>query len=306
MLHLREWLTINEACQFLSEKLDKSVNPDVLYRWVLDGHLQLSLYLQSPVKARSVKIVQKPIKLIFSRLDVYLEENRTDFLRSSAPATDEYDYAECQDENFFAVEGIYPLSMHGEERFLLGCMYSRYSNQPLPRRPTTRPSGIILDMGEGKLAQLLSYLNPHSEIASLMLEVENGLFPERIASHVIPALEAIQAIKSDSPDNRRRFTPQNSFPSDAYLVIRIENLNVFVEKLVSAEKQVKAQASAEPSDLLKNTLRFVIKLHYGEEAVQNIRRYVDQKNSPMHRDFDNAGERLPSGMTMAKWIGENR
>lgn len=302
MLQLREWLTIDESCQFLSEKLAKPVNLDALYRLVLDGYLQLSLNLQSPVKARTVKIVQKPIKSIFSRLDIYLEENRDDFLRREAPASDEYDYAEQKEEKQFAIEGVHPLSMQGEERFLVECMYSRYINQPLPRRPTTRPSGIILDMGEGELIQLLTYLNARSEINSLLQEVEKGIFPERIATFVIPILENIQASKPISPDYWKCYKPRNDFPSDAYLVVRMSALESLLQVVESSDNRDKVPPA--DSVVKKNFERFLLQKCYGDEVLKNIRRFTDQKNSPIQQDCKRAGVQCPSGMSMKKWYGD--
>ena len=44
LLKLKEWLTLEDAVNHISKKLDETITIADLYRLALDGHLKLSLY----------------------------------------------------------------------------------------------------------------------------------------------------------------------------------------------------------------------------------------------------------------------
>ena len=58
---LREWLTIEEAAEELSETLSESVSGSDVLRLAIDRHLKLSLYLPAKVAARCQRIDDESI-----------------------------------------------------------------------------------------------------------------------------------------------------------------------------------------------------------------------------------------------------
>lgn len=300
----REWMTIDESAHMLSEKLSSTFSPESIYRLALDGYIKLSIYLQSPVWSNKVKIVRLTSEQYFERGYIFLKGARGIYFRDGSVTCCESLFAKSKNSKLMLAEGVHDLSMQGEESFLVETLYCQAAGNPLPAHPTNRPAGIILDTSKDGLVQLLCEINIGSEILSIQDDIHMGRFPPKFGALLIKHYEKKKGITAKHSDYRKILTPKNIFPSDAYLVVRMENLNAFVDKLVSAKKLVKTLTPAEPTDLIKNTLWFVIKLHYGDVAVQNIRRFVDQKNSPMRKDFELAGEYLVSGVTMDTWIGK--
>lgn len=300
MNELREWLNIHEATIRLSEKLSETVTPLDICRLVLEGHLRLSLYLPSPVPSRKVTLVRRTMKSLMHCTENYVEANRWVYLGPSFLPFQEIDYANPVGIDMPLVRGIQYLALIGEECLEVERLYAQCANLPLPIRTADRVRGIILDMGDDGLCQLQTKLNVTTEAASMWQLVERlGMSPDALREH-IERFESLKDVKSWSPHAYLRFIPMSTFPADAYPVVRKVDLEELIQR-----NRVKKE-SGKPSSKRTNTAiaysKNLTRIHYGEDAVNNIRRFADAKDSPLRQDFEDHGLRCPVGLTLQSWF----
>ncbi|EBS7636332.1 hypothetical protein CDR68_21730 [Salmonella enterica] len=58
------WLTVAESVNIINQQSGLSISENDIWKYALYGHLTLSIYFQSPVKMRRVKITKNNIVLI--------------------------------------------------------------------------------------------------------------------------------------------------------------------------------------------------------------------------------------------------
>lgn len=118
LLKLKSWLSLAEGAQAISTLLGESVGISDLYRFALDGHINLSINLINPTPIRKVSVIRteslqhKTVKPSHKNLPKNL---RVNVPLAEYPISKKH-WVESEAKDWSNVKGVYDLAMIGAER----------------------------------------------------------------------------------------------------------------------------------------------------------------------------------------------
>lgn len=304
MNKFRQWLSIEESARYLTESVKTPLQPQDVIRLALDEHLSLSLYFPSVVYARRVRIVQRTMKSLVDALDNFVQENRGIYLGASFEPERLIDYAEPEDESVTFLKGIHDVPLLGEERRIAESLYCGYSQLPLPHRSGDTPRGLLLSMGDNGLYQVQRFLVVQTEIDTMRRQAEASGTDESAIRPYLARFEALRPIMRWDPEAWRRYVPAVTLPPDAYFVVRMSALDDLVQRALNRETTMKPEPAPRVTSAQAQLIKSLITLHYGEEAARSPRRHFDGKRGQIRLALEAKGLPCPTGLTVARWLGE--
>ena len=162
LLKLKSWLSLEEGAKTISTLLGESVDISDLYRFALDGHINLSINLINPTPVRKVSVIRtedlqhKTVKLSHKSLPQNLRANVP---IAEYPISNKY-WVESESKDWNNVKGVYDLAMIGAEQNEIAQLIHSESIVKIPVI-----SGFYIKKGEQiyKLQVLQRPARPHAQ-----------------------------------------------------------------------------------------------------------------------------------------------
>lgn len=210
---LPSWVTIREAVDIANKNANIKIKDGDIYRHALDGNIYLSIYFQSSVVLKKVKLSGCKINLrtveksLASRL-CFLEKNCFINQRDLIVSTE----GEC----IVPKQSIIDTTLNGHEYFLIQRLLAHSLGIPLPLKgEKTVNYGISVNFS-GDIFQVFEKVTWQERIKKQIMKIPDGI---------------VQEI-SDQEINKYRekdYFPIHDLPADACFVIRYSE----IEKLIN-------------------------------------------------------------------------
>ncbi|QDF65971.1 hypothetical protein FJQ87_04130 [Shewanella sp. SNU WT4] len=223
LFKLRNWVTIEEAAQYLSEKINEVITVTDLYRLAYEGHLQLSVYLVNRAFA-----LKGTLGELFC-YEAYLTQQAF----------------EVHDSTVFSIDGVWDLTMQGSEaveiknKFLMG---------DSALKVTTRSKNGVLLHQDGVTCQLYKFYD--STFDNLDLEDKARAIandPTMTWKH-LPSI-VIPRIRFD--EFGIKYVPCDQLSDvDCMLIVRRRELESLIELLEVTQQDDKPISTNEKNSLL--------------------------------------------------------
>jgi len=275
---LKEWLTLVEATEYLSQALDEEVTESDILRLALDRHLTLSVDFVNKAYVRKGKVIHYPRDQLLK--DIKAETIKDD-LKWYIPSAEEWaalhpDHPKkaskttrfvitsltINDEKYITlnddvvvIDGIWDLPMIGNERLDIEHRYQLLTDGP--EVTLQGIDGAFVSRGDEIMCQLQEDFEDN--------QYKNGskasgeALEQRIAMENIEELEA-EKLRSEHKAQRKKYQderknwprknnyyPAGGLPEDAVLVVRMEALRK-VQKVIN--KPSKKEVSTRERDTL--------------------------------------------------------
>ncbi|HBT4769501.1 hypothetical protein [Klebsiella pneumoniae] len=223
-----EWITIGEATKIVRSSSNEEFTDSDIYRHALYGDITLSIYFQSPIIIRKVrvhdyKVILRPVTNSFIQQLCFLD--RSSLIHHESLIVSSYG------EYILADQRIIDTSLSGQESLMVQHLLARSLNLPLPEEKSIN-HGISVIIG-GEIFQIFEQKTWMERIKKQMM----GL-PENISLNIY----------DNTPYHRMRqsvnkeYFPLYYLPDDAIFVIRYSELEKFI-KIIDREKAPAAESS---------------------------------------------------------------
>ncbi|EJM1221353.1 hypothetical protein NNV51_002911 [Salmonella enterica] len=231
------WVTIDEAAEIIKKRNGVDIKPSEIWRYALYGHLTLSIYFQSPILIRQIKVERDKVVLINEKNDII---SKLSYLN-----------VECfLKENNWRVKtvGDYIVpSCHVIDTPLLGCEY--VALQKMLAHSLNLPNP-----GNGRSNIYCGILVCEGENIFQVFEYEHL---ERRVTHQLKSINAYDArlllaeIKNKSfIEDRKDYFPIYEFPADACFVVNRKHLDSFIDSFFPLQVKPSTHISTPLSRLL--------------------------------------------------------
>ena len=221
--NLKQWLTISEAIDYISEATGESVKEVDLYHLALDGKLTLSVKFTEPQKAQEVT------KLVDFFQDTTDLSDVDNLLTCHINHPDGYDFVIIKDVPFTkTLVDIYDLPLYGNEKAKIEYMQDK----------------LLFD-GDLPFFAANSYLGTFvkSLDGTLFCLVEETEF-EIVEGKCVP----LNPYGTENP-TVTKYTPINYFPCGSLFVIRLKEVERFVNSILDTGRKEKSIGSKERKSL---------------------------------------------------------
>ncbi|MEC5317658.1 hypothetical protein VSX61_01710 [Brenneria populi subsp. brevivirga] len=215
-----EWLTIREAVKISKGLTKKRITKSDIYRNALSGNIRISIYFQSPVILRKVRISGHKIKI--KSIDDSLI-NRLCLLERKCFLDKKSLIISTEGEYILSNFPILDTTLAGYEYVLMQRLLSRHLNIPLPEEGAKNVNyGISVSLSE-EIFQLFERVTWKSRINRQINRLPKDI-----------ALEIYENISSQRIKNfyHREYFPMHDLPSDACFVIRVTELEKLINLLI--------------------------------------------------------------------------
>ncbi|GIU13547.1 MULTISPECIES: hypothetical protein [unclassified Shewanella] len=290
LFRLKDWLTLDEAVNHISNVLGEPITLADIYKFALDGHLKLSANFVNYAPAKKVMLVKN-------------EDVRFENIPNDNPAvravnhpkgaeggiSGSYRVKTVEDE-LFQITGVWDLTMLGSERFDIEHRYHQETSGICVKEAFS--SGVYLQQGD-ILCQLYTSINrrPSSkeQSTSKKREIKRGLLT--LASPYVNHRPNI----SESNGNSNSEHDQSVYDTVNYyavgldeeenvLVIRTAEVTRFIQSLEDTPQEAKPLHDKERTTLLVLLASILNKANFdlNERGVAGkIRRATESNNTPV-------------------------
>lgn len=212
-----DWVTIHEAVKMTRKSSGEKIKDSDIYRYALFGVITLSIYFQSPVTLRKVKMSGH--KINFRPVGASLI-TRLCFLEKSCFVNERELIISTSGKYFTPIQRIIDTSLAGYEYVLIQRLLARVLKIPLPITGTPGINYGITVSIDGELYQIFNRTTWKDRVEQQMRQL-----PESAAPDIFSSIST-QGIKRYSDKD---YFPVHDLPPDAWFVIRHSEL----EKLIS-------------------------------------------------------------------------
>ncbi|EAA8037528.1 hypothetical protein JRK10_002346 [Salmonella enterica] len=300
---LRSWLSLTEAAQYVEHSIGEPVKVHDLLRFALDGHLTLSINLQSPRTARRVVITQKTMGEVINRIEVFVERNRGIYTGESFSFGRYIDFAEPESTELITLSGVYDTPLLGIEKIFAESQYCKALDLPLPSRAQDVLRGVIIDCGVNGLFQIQEFINADREL-SILHKMANASHEKDhpFTVQLIEKFKNLRTIKKWDVNAFERYIPCPDFPDDAYFVARMSNINALITSLNNATGNATPKQSQKTQNAQARFIKGLLMVCYGEDVANSPRKHIDGKTAQIRNDLESKGLDCPSGVTVENWL----
>ncbi|WP_230492938.1 hypothetical protein [Martelella alba] len=210
------WVTIKEAIGIIKKELNVSITPGDIYRSALSGIIFLSIYFQSPVILKKVKITNQKIKLFPINQSLL---NRLCFLEKKCFINNRNLIISTEGNYTSPKQMIFDTALRGYEYVLVQRLLARSLNLPLPVIGAKEINyGISVNFFESTF-QLYEKVTKNERIKQQIKKL-----PKDIAK------ELIKCIPGQLQNNcyQNDYFPVHDLPQDACFVIRQTELQKLI------------------------------------------------------------------------------
>lgn len=213
---MADWMTIQEAIK-TTVKITKKITASDIYRHALSGNIRLSIYFQSPIILRKIrvlhnKIMLRPVNSSFIDQLCFLDKNS---LISSKKL-------------IFSTEGRYihpgkqviDTNLSGYEHTIIQRFLAHSLNITLPSTDTDIFNYGITVILDGEIFQAFEKITIHERICQQIKRLPEKTFPNEYES----ALQKIMVM-----DLCKKYFPIHELPQDACFVIRHTELKKLID-----------------------------------------------------------------------------
>ncbi|WP_323109460.1 hypothetical protein [Pectobacterium carotovorum] len=145
--NLRKWLSLDESAKYLERKINEQVAITDILRFALDGHLILSVNLQSPKIAKKVEIKRVKMAETATNVEVYVRGNWGVYIGESFSPDREIDFAIPTSNEITSLSGVQDTPLLGIERLFAEEQYCKSLGLPKPSRKQDIIRGVTISAG---------------------------------------------------------------------------------------------------------------------------------------------------------------
>ncbi|AYO37302.1 hypothetical protein [Serratia sp. P2ACOL2] len=302
---LRKWLSLEEAAKYLENKIEEQVAVTDVLRFALDGHLTLSVNLQSPKIAKKVEIQRVKMHIAAKYKEVYVHDNWGVYVGESFSPERLIDFAVPLAFDLTSLSGVQDTPLLGIERLFAEEQYCDHLRLPKPSKKQDLIRGVTISAGPTGLFQLQEFINVDRELESLYTAASvAGDINHPAFKNIIGLFESIKSISMWDPDAHQRYIPAPTFPEDVYFVARTPNLDKLVETLNTPSITNKPKQSKKTVNAQAKFIKNLLILMYDEDVAKNPRKYIDGKMAQIRTDLESKGLHCPSGVTVENWLSD--
>lgn len=246
LLKLKEWLTLEEAANHISNVIGEPVVVADLYRFCLDGHIRLSVHFVNKAKARpGQRIAREDVEFDVFHSDLFTGlpmETPVLLPTHNEIALGENSWARL-DDRVVAIDGIWDLSMVGAEILDIEHFYQGLTSGL--EVSLINIDGTYVERA-GTLCQLLeSYDNNEYQAGSMARKkeldeyIEKSKISKKVANELITQheKEREEFLKSNQVKKEvDKYFPAGGLPQDCVIVARTSEVTRFIRSLEDEEK----------------------------------------------------------------------
>ncbi len=303
--HLRTWLSLEESAGYLERMIGERVTIIDILRFALDGHLTLSINLQSPKLAKNVSICKLEMEVAAQCKEVYVYNNWNLYIDETFSPNRPIDFAMPITNDLTKLSGILDTPLLGIERVHAEGQYCACLGLPKPSGKQEVMRGIIVYRAHLELFQLQEFIDVDSELEHLRTASSIADEVSQVAcKQIISMFESIKSINVWDKNAYQRYIPITKFPDDVYFVVRKKYLDELVETLNSALTTERTKQSKKTQNSQARFIKSLLTLMYDEEIASNPRKHIDGKMAQIRTDLESKGLHCPSGMTVEKWLSD--
>ncbi|AID91722.1 MULTISPECIES: hypothetical protein [Enterobacteriaceae] len=205
-----EWITIREATEIAHNIKKTRITDSDIYRHALYGDITLSIYFQSPVILRKVrvseyKVTLRPVQNSLIHRLCFLDQSS--FIRHSGLIV-----SNCG-KYTFPTNRIIDTPLSGHESLLIQHLLARSLSLPLPEENDVNHGISVIIAGE--IFQLFEKTTWRERINKQIM---------RLPEHIAPDIYAHPSYKKMRRCSHHTFFPLHYLPADASFVIRCREL----------------------------------------------------------------------------------
>lgn len=245
---LREWLTLDEACDYLSLALGEEVQKKDIYRLALDEHLKISVNFVNKAYVRMGKIIPAEevewiemsgffddlFKKIHSENGTELPNNR--YFTKSIKIDDER-YIDLNDA-VTSIEGVWDLTMFGNERLDIEHYFQISTGGP--GVSLTMLDGVFVERGDVICAVQESWEKNEYQLGSIANKerLKAKIIEENLSvTEQAKIWDQFEHDRSNYLETKKKralsedYYPAGSLPVDSVLVVKMAALLDFISQL---------------------------------------------------------------------------
>ncbi len=302
---LRNWLSLEEAAKYLERKIEEQVAVTDVLRFALDGHLTLSVNLQSPKIAKKVEVKKVSMRVAATYKEVYVRDNWGIYVGESFSPDRLIDFAIPVTGDLTSLSGVQDTPLLGIERLYAEEQYCYCLGLPKPSKKQDIIRGVTISAGPAGLFQLQTFIDVDDELQSLYAAASvAGDINHPAFKNIIYLFENLKGISMWDPDAHQRYIPSPLFPDDVYFVARTPNLDKLVETLNSTPVTNKPKQSKKTENAQARFIKNLLTLMYDEDVANNPRKHIDGKMAQIRTELESKGLHCPSGVTVENWLSD--
>ena len=266
LFKLKEWFTLDETARHLSVNFGEEVTKADVLRLALDGHLVLSVDLQSTEMGHCGKLIPiadaefqefefeegKPPSRIYGGIVLHTGDEETDVLKF--------------DDKVVRLRGVYDLPMIGGEKNEVENQYREFVGGQ--RISLTSLDGVFVQAGDDEFVQILEDFDDNefqSGSAAQLDEIEALVVHEKLSDDKANMLrlkhkaDRLEFLKKGR-DDPRRYYPAGGLGRDAVFVVRNESLTKFLREVAEddGDKSLRSIEDKPLGTTERNTLLTII------------------------------------------------
>lgn len=231
------WVTIDEAVNVIKKQAGIEITASEVWRYALYGHLTLSIYFQSPVILRRIKVGKNKIFLMKGKDDPV---NRLCYLSSEYIFMSNSWRVKTEGDYITPPSYIMDTPLLGYEYVMLQRLLAHSLNLPLPETGQSNTYCGILVSDESHIFQVFEYQSLEQRIFQQL-----QFIPADKASLCHDEINKIQFDRT-----RKDYFPVYHFPGDACFVVQRQHLESFLNRFYSSATKPSIQISTPLSRLL--------------------------------------------------------
>ncbi|MEQ6968388.1 hypothetical protein [Pectobacterium polaris] len=303
--NLRKWLSLDESAKYLERKINEQVAITDILRFALDGHLILSVNLQSPKIAKKVEIKRVKMAETATNVEVYVRENWGVYIGESFSPDREIDFAIATSNEITSLSGVQDTPLLGIERLFAEEQYCKSLGLPKPSRKQDLIRGVTISAGPSGLYQLQHFIDVDDEIEELYQAAEAAGDANHPAfDSIIEIFKNLSTISMWDADAHMRYIPVPSVPDDIYFVARTANLDKLVEVLNATPVTKTPKQSKKTENAQAKFIKNLLTVMYGADVAEHPRKHIDGKMAQIRTDLEAKSLYCPSGVTIENWLSD--
>lgn len=305
LFHLKEWVSVADAAQYLSISLGESVSePDIL-RLALDGHLTLSVYLPNGATVTRGKIVTHSLAEVVAAMADNKVPDGLDWVpmpkslaqKGYAARPDDSDedvpliislrvddsrWITLDRKKIVSVWELWDLPMFGGERLDVEHEYQRLTGGPSITAETL--DGAFIWRGPESICQIQADFDDNEHVNGSKADgvaLERRIIQDEIGKEEASKLRAdFDAKRKKYKDERKQkeycdnFYPSGGLPEDSVFVVRTTALRDFEQSFGGTPKEEEKPLSSRERDTLLTLIAAMAKEGYKHDPTNKARSAV--------------------------------
>lgn len=225
-----DWITIKEAVKMINRQIKTQVTDSDIYRNVLYGNIQISIYFQSPIKLRKIKFSKNKVKFRIvhsSRINrlCYLDRNSFLLNKSLIVSTDDNIISPRHD--------VIDVPLLGHEYIEVKKLLAQALNIPLPKAEISKINHGISALYNKNIYQVF-------ECTTWRERIKNQI--EQLPANIISPNDRALLLENSDIICKTAYFPVYDLPEDACFVLRRSEIN----KLIHVYFNYKCAISHQP------------------------------------------------------------